>query len=415
MLRLGPELQEQLLGRNVRAVLTERDRHALAGERVLITGAGGSVGSELARQIAACGPARLLLLDHSEYALFHIERELRDRHPDLELEAVLGDVSRRMDLRLACATVRPHVIYHAAAYKHVTMTERAIIPAMRTNVLGTLESARAARAAGARFVLISSDKAADPRSVMGATKRFAEIVTMSTATTTFRPVAVRFGNILGSSGSLIEVMARCIEEGRNIPVTHPDATRFFMTAEEAGSLVLKASLIGRHAEIYWLDMGDPVRIGDLVARFIACATPAGQPAVGVDIIGLRPGEKMREELTSQGQGMKSTAHPCIWSARQRAVAPDAAAAAIRAVRRAVAAGAAADALEALARVIPEFTASDAALAAATAWQAASRLVAPAFSSRSVGRVFSDPATLAGPRGPAPRARVTSRRSSRGAA
>jgi FlaA1/EpsC-like NDP-sugar epimerase len=374
LVRLAPELQEHLLGRKVRAVLTTRDRLALAGERVLITGAGGSVGSELARQIAACGPSRLLLLDHSEYALFHIERELRDRHPALRLEAVLGDVSRRIDLRVACAALGPHVVYHAAAYKHVTMTERAIVPAMRTNVLGTLETARAARAAGARFVLISSDKAADPHSVMGATKRLAEIVTMSTLTSTFRPVAVRFGNILGSSGSVVEVMSRCVEEGRNIPITHPDATRFFMTAEEAGALVLKAGLIGRHAEVYWLDMGDPVRIGDLVDRFIARATPAGQTPVGIDVIGLRPGEKMREELTSQGQSMKSTAHPCIWSARQRAVAPDAVAAAIRTMRRAVASGAAVDAFDALLRVVPEFRASEAAVAAARAAQAVSRIV-----------------------------------------
>jgi O-antigen biosynthesis protein WbqV len=373
LVRLAPELQEQLLGRKVRAVLTTRDRRLLAGERVLITGAGGSVGSELARQIAACGPARLLLLDHSEYALFHIERELRDRHPDLDLDAVLGDVSRRTDLRVACTALRPHVVYHAAAYKHVTMTERAIVPAMRTNVLGTLETACAARASRARFVLVSSDKAADPRSVMGATKRLAEIVTMSTATSAFRPVAVRFGNILGSSGSLVEVMSRCVEDRRNIPITHPDATRFFMTAEEAGSLVLKTGLIGRHAEVYWLDMGDPVRIGDLVERFIGCATPAGQTPVGVDVIGLRPGEKMREELTSQGQSMKSTEHPCIWSARQRGVSPDVVAAAIRAMRRAVASGAAADALAALSRVVPEFTASEAAVAAAQGSQAASRI------------------------------------------
>jgi FlaA1/EpsC-like NDP-sugar epimerase len=374
LVRLAPELQEHLLGRNVRAVLTTRDRLALAGERVLITGAGGSVGSELARQIAACGPSRLLLLDHSEYALFHVERELRDRYPALRLDAVLGDVSRRIDLRVACAALSPHVVYHAAAYKHVTMTERAIVPAMRTNVLGTLETARAARAAGARFVLISSDKAADPRSVMGATKRLAEIVTMSTLTSTFRPVAVRFGNILGSSGSLVEVMSRCVEEGRNIPITHPDATRFFMTAEEAGALVLKTGLIGRHAEVYWLDMGDPVRIGDLVERFIARATPAGQTPVGIDVIGLRPGEKMREELTSQGQSMKSTAHPCIWSARQRGVSLDAVTAAIRTMRRAVASGAAVDAFDALSRVVPEFRASEAAVAAARASQAVSGIV-----------------------------------------
>ncbi|HEY6361662.1 MAG TPA: polysaccharide biosynthesis protein [Vicinamibacterales bacterium] len=388
MVRLSPEVQEQLLGRPVRAVLGAADWLALARERVLITGAGGSVGSELARQIAACGPDRLVLLDHSEYALFQIERALRDRHPALQIEAVLGDVSRRADLRAACTALAPHVIYHAAAYKHVTMTERAIVPALRTNVLGTLEAARAARAAGARFVLISSDKAADPHSVMGATKRLAEVITMSLASESFRPVAVRFGNILGSSGSLVEIMARCVDEGRNIPITHPDATRFFMTAEEAVSLVLKTDLIGRHvpphgasvhrgdpgAEVYWLDMGAPVRIGDLADRFIACATPPGQAPVGIEVMGLRPGEKMREELTTQGQVMQSTAHPSIWSARQRPVHPNVVAAAVRTVRRAVRSGAASDALAALQAVVVEFEASATAVTAARATQrAAARL------------------------------------------
>jgi O-antigen biosynthesis protein WbqV len=386
-IRLTPELQERLLGRPVRAVLDAADRIALAGERVLITGAGGSVGSELARQIAACGPERLVLLDHSEYALFEIERAIRDRHPALPIEAVLGDVSRRADLRAACGALVPHVVYHAAAYKHVTMTERAIVPALRANVLGTLEAARAARAAGARFVLISSDKAADPRSVMGATKRLAEVTTMSLASESFHPVAVRFGNILGSSGSLIEIMQRCVEEGRNIPITHPDATRFFMTAKEAVSLVLKTDLMGRvrrgslGAEVYWLDMGAPVRIGDLAERFIGCVTPVGAPAVGIDVIGLRPGEKMCEELTTQGEVMQRTAHPRIWSARQRAVHPNAVAEAVRAVRRAVTSGAAADGLAALQSVVVEFAASLEAVTAAWAAQKASRILDSRFVNR----------------------------------
>ncbi len=320
--RFAPELEAQLLGRPLRAVLTDADRHSLSGQRVLVTGAGGSVGSELTRQMAACRPEHLLLVDHSEYAVFRIEAELRAQYPGLQVEVMLGDVSRRADVRAACRAVRPHVVYHAAAYKHVTITERAAIPAIRANVIGTLETARAARDAGARFVLISSDKAAEPRSVMGATKRLAELVALGMGSPTFRPVAVRFGNILGSSGSLIEIMSRCVAEGRNVPLTHPDATRFFMTAPEAVSLVLKADLIGRRAEVFWLDMGEPLRIGDLVERFIACTTPAGQSPVGIDLIGLRPGEKMREELTTQGLTMRSTEHPRIWSARQRRIRQD---------------------------------------------------------------------------------------------
>ena len=372
-IRLEHQLEQHLLGRPLRAVLTPGDRRALAGQRVLITGAGGSLGSELSRQIAACRPGQLVLLDHSEYAVFRIEGEIRNQYPDVHLEVVLGDVSRRADMRTVCAALRPHVVYHAAAYKHVTITERSIVPAVRSNVLGTLEAARAAREVGARFVLISSDKAAEPRSVMGATKRLAEIVALSMASPTFRPIAVRFGNILGSSGSLIEIMDRCVREGRNVPVTHADATRFFMTASEAVSLVLKADLIGGRAEVFWLDMGDALRIGDLAERFIACMTPAGQPRVGIDVIGLRPGEKLHEELTTQGLTMRSTRHPRIWSAKQRRVALEKIEIAVRSMRRAVASGDAEAALSAVEQVVEGFTASAAAWTAARATDAPRRM------------------------------------------
>ncbi len=377
--RLPRHIEEQLLGRPLRAVLTPADQRSLLGRRVLITGAGGSLGSELTRQIAACGPERLVLLDHCEYAVFRIEQELRARHPNLDVEVVLGDVSRRSDMRAVCASLRPHVVYHAAAYKHVTITERSAVPAIRTNVLGTLEAAHAAREVGARFVLISSDKAAEPRSVMGATKRLAEIVALGMASPTFRPIAVRFGNILGSSGSLVEIMDGCVREGRSVPVTHPDATRFFMTATEAVSLVLKADLIGGRAEVFWLDMGDPLRIGDLAERFIERMTPAGHPRVGIDVIGLRAGEKMHEELTTQGLTMRSTSHPRIWSARQRRVALEAIASTVRALRRAVATGDAEAALWAMEQVVEDFTASTA------AWTAARARVAPRRRMRVVAR------------------------------
>jgi O-antigen biosynthesis protein WbqV len=378
-MRLPGRVQQELLGRPLREVLTAADRRRLAGQRVLITGAGGSVGSELTRQIVACRPGRLTLFDQSEYAVFRLESELREQHPGLDVDVVLGDVSRRADVRAACAALGPHVVYHAAAYKHVTITERASVPAVRTNVLGTYETARAARQAGARFVLISSDKAAEPRSVMGATKRLAELVAVGMASPAFRPVAVRFGNILGSSGSLVEIMSRCVREGRNVPVTHPDATRFFMTAEEAVSLVLKADLIGGRADVFWLDMGEPLRIGDLAERFIACTTPPGAPRVGIDVIGLRPGEKMREELTTQGLTMRSTEHPRIWSARQRPVCRDTVAAAVRTIRRAVSAGDAPQALAAMQAALGDFSASRA------AWSAARRAQAAAVTSRVAAR------------------------------
>ena len=362
-------LQEQLLGRDVREVLTDSDRRTFSGQRLLVTGAGGTIGSELARQLAACRPRSLTLVDHSEYALFRIEEELRSEWPTLELDACIGDVSRRGDMRAICQSARPHAVYHAAAYKHVTITERCIVPAARVNVLGTFEAALAARHVGARFVLISSDKAAEPQSVMGATKRVAETVALSIGGRLFRPVAVRFGNIIGSSGSLVEIMGRCIAEGRNIPITHPDATRFFMTAGEAVSLVLKADLTGRRADVFWLDMGEPLRIGSLAERMIALATPAGSPRVGIEVIGLRPGEKMHEHLTAQGLDMCATSHPRIWTARQADVPHDAIVAAVRALRRAVTAGDASAILKTL-ETIAGYKAS------AAAWSSARRQAIP---------------------------------------
>jgi FlaA1/EpsC-like NDP-sugar epimerase len=363
---LDAAAQERLLGRPVRAVLTGKDRQMFAGQRLLVTGAGGSVGSELARQLAACGPASLTLFDHAEYNLFRVERELSGDFPEVPLEAVLGDVSRRADIRTACRAARPHAIYHAAAYKHVPIAERSIVPATRTNVLGTVETVAAAREIGARFVLISTDKAAEPRSVMGATKRLAELVALGQASHTFRPIAVRFGNILGSSGSVVEIMLRCVRQGQPLPVTDPDATRFFMTAQEAVSLVLKADLIGRGGEVFWLDMGAALRIGDLADRIIDMATPPDAPRVGVTIVGLRPGEKMREELTTQGLELRPTSQARIWYARQRDVSRHVVSHATRELRRACAFGDALTALDAVTSAVADFEASDAALAAARA-------------------------------------------------
>ncbi len=363
MVELTRDVEERLLGRRVHDVLSPADRQAISGRRVLVTGAGGSVGAELSRQIAGCRPASLTLLDQSEYALFRIEGELRRLHAD-RVHAVLGDVSRRADVTHACDAARPQVIYHAAAYKHVAMTESSLVPAVRTNVLGTLEVARAAHEAGARFVLISSDKAAEPRSVMGATKRLAELATLDLCTPVFRPVVVRFGNILGSSGSVVEIMLDAARRGRAIPITNPDATRFFMTASEAVSLVLKAELLGLRTDVFWLDMGDPVRIGDLAERVIAHAESLGCPRVAFDVIGLRPGEKLCEELTTQALAMEPTAHERIWSARQRHISRDVVRDALRELRGACARGDGGRVLRALTRVVEDFVPSGAAIRAA---------------------------------------------------
>jgi FlaA1/EpsC-like NDP-sugar epimerase len=354
---LDRRAQERVLGRAIGDVLTVHDNRAFSGQRVLVTGAGGSVGSELVRQLAGCQPSMLALFDHSEYNLFRIEADVRRLCPGVPLSVFLGDVSRRVDVRAACEQVRPHVVFHAAAYKHVTMAERSIIATARTNVLGTVATLEAAQATGARFVLISSDKAAEPSSVMGATKRFAELVTLDHASAAFRPIVTRFGNILGSSGSVVEIMLRCVREGRPVPVTDPAATRFFMTGEEAAALVMKADRIGRGGEVFWLDMGEPLRIGALAERLIDLGTAAGAPRVPIETIGLRPGEKMNEELTTQGLEMHRTAHRRIWRARQQSVPRLDVYRALRMLRRACARGDAAAALGAIELAVTDFTPS----------------------------------------------------------
>lgn len=345
---------EQLLDRPVRQVLSAADRNAFAGRRVLITGAGGSIGSELARQVAACHPERLTLVDHSEHALFQIERELLPLVPDGTLDPVLADVTRQAFVRQAFRRARPHVVYHAAAYKHVTMSERAVCAAANANVLGTAVVADAAKSFGARFILISSDKAAAPASVMGATKRLAELVVLSQASERFTPAVVRFGNVLGSSGSLLTILRECIRAGSPVPVTDPDATRYFMTAGEAVSLVMKVDLGGQGSETFWLDMGEPIRIGDLVDRMLTIERTNGYAPVPIEVIGLRPGEKRQERLVEQGISMVPTGNPRIWVARQPAVDDMKVDNALNRLRRAFALADDAAALSALADAVPEF-------------------------------------------------------------
>jgi len=365
MIPLTERETERILGRNVCRLITPRDRAAFAGRRVLITGAGGSIGSELARQVAACAPSQLTLLDHAEHSLFQIEREIAVRVRGMALDAGLVDIAHS-NLAPIFRAARPDIVYHAAAYKHVTMVERAVCAAADVNVIGSIAVVEAAREAGARFVLISSDKAARPRSVMGATKRFAELAVMARADASFQPVVVRFGNVLGSSGSVLHLMREAIRHGRPVPVTDPDATRYLMSASEAVSLVMKASLLSRRAETYWLDMGAPVRIGDIAARILAIEADAGYPPTPIEIIGLRAGEKRCEDLTTQGLRMCRTRHPHIWVARQPPVSRPRVGVAEHQLRRHVAEGDAFAALGTLSEAVADFVASDAAWAQARA-------------------------------------------------
>ncbi len=279
----------------------------LTGRTVLITGAGGSIGAELCRQAARFAPARLVLLEQSEFNLYAIEQELGERYPALPLARLIGDVKDLPQLRQVFARWRPQVVFHAAAYKHVPLMEEGnAFAALRNNTLGTWYAARAAAEVQAeRFVLISTDKAVNPTNVMGATKRAAEMVIAqlaaqqaarpATGAAATRFIAVRFGNVLGSSGSVIPKFKEQIERGGPVTVTHPDIIRYFMTIPEAARLVLQAAAIGESGQVLVLDMGEPVRIVDLARDLIRLA--GNEPdEIAIEFTGLRPGEKLYEEL-----------------------------------------------------------------------------------------------------------------------
>ena len=291
---------EDLLGREP-VVLDEAGIDAvLKGRTVLITGAGGSIGSELCRQVARHGPARLVLYEQSEFNLYSIEQDLAQRFPALPLVRLIGDVKDEAHVRATFERWRPQVVFHAAAYKHVPLMEEDdnAWQCLRNNVLGTSHAAQAAADCGAeRFVLISTDKAVNPTNVMGATKRAAEMVVsmMAAEHPGTRFMAVRFGNVLGSSGSVIPKFKEQIARGGPVTVTHPDIIRYFMTIPEAARLVLQAAAIGASGQVLVLDMGEPVRIVDLERTMIRLA---GRTEAEVPIVfsGLRPGEKLFEEL-----------------------------------------------------------------------------------------------------------------------
>jgi FlaA1/EpsC-like NDP-sugar epimerase len=354
----------RLLGRPERELLAPHVRRAFAGQRVLVTGAGGSIGSELARRLAECRPASLALVDNCELNLFEIEQELKDTAPEVHVDARMVDVTRGASLRAAFRAVRPHVVYHAAAYKHVCMLERDVCAAVRTNVLGTARVVEAAQSVGSRLVHVSSDKASNPTSVMGATKRLSELVALSAASSRFRPLAVRFGNVLGSSGSLVAILLDRIARGLPVEVTDPDAERFFMSAHEAVSLTMIADQMGAAGEIYWLDMGQPVRIGGLVEQVMDAAAEAGHARTPVRQTGLRPGEKLREEMAAQGLELVPTRHRRIFVARQPKMNAEAVRQALRQLRRSVARNESVAVLDHLTALVPEFTPSREARAAA---------------------------------------------------
>jgi FlaA1/EpsC-like NDP-sugar epimerase len=303
---------EDLLGRETVKLDEQGIDKVLHGKTVLITGGGGSIGSELCRQVARYRPGRLVLVELSEFNLYSIEQELSHRFPDLELVRLIGDVKDLAQLQRVFDAWRPQIVFHAAAYKHVPlMEEHNAWAALRNNTLGTHNAALASAKAGVeRFVLISTDKAVNPTNVMGATKRAAEMVVsaLATAHPGTRFMAVRFGNVLGSSGSVIPKFKEQIERGGPITVTHPDIIRYFMTIPEAARLVLQAAAIGESGQVLVLDMGEPVKIVDL-ARDMIRLSGRSVDDIAIVFSGLRPGEKLYEELLSDNDTTLPTSVP----------------------------------------------------------------------------------------------------------
>ena len=303
---------EDLLGRKPVQLDMQGLSELFSGRTVLVTGAGGSIGSELCRQIARFGAARLVCVDVSEFATYVLEQELRAAHPQLQGYYYTANVREAERLLAIAERHAPTVIFHAAAYKHVPLMEELNeIEAVRTNIVGTLHAARVAGRVGAqRFVLVSTDKAVNPTNVMGATKRLAELVVQSVAQefTGTQYVSVRFGNVLGSSGSVVPLFTRQIAQGGPVTVTHPEIVRYFMTIPEAARLVLQAGLMGHSGQIFVLDMGEPVRIAEL-ARLLIRLNGKTEQDIPIVYTGLRPGEKLFEELLVDSETTLPTPHP----------------------------------------------------------------------------------------------------------
>jgi FlaA1/EpsC-like NDP-sugar epimerase len=305
---------EDLLGRDPVQVDLKEISDYLSNHVVLVTGAGGSIGSELSRQIAGFKPKQLLLLGHGENSIYDIELELRKKYPHLKLEPLIADIQDKDRLIEIFDLYRPHVVFHAAAHKHVPMMERNPIEAIKNNILGTKNVADCAHEFDAeRFVMISTDKAVNPTNVMGATKRIAEMIVQSMdQKSNTRYAAVRFGNVLGSRGSVIPIFKRQIEEGGPVTVTHPDMVRYFMTIPEAVQLVIQTGALSQGGDVFILDMGKPVKIADLARDLIRLSGLEPNKDIKIEFTGIRPGEKLFEEILTSEEGTAATKHDRIY-------------------------------------------------------------------------------------------------------
>ena len=305
---------EDLLGRDSVRIDLNSVKGYLQGKTVLVTGGGGSIGSELCRQIAKCNPKCLVLFDIYENNAYEIQQELRKKHPDLHLEVLIGSVRNTNRIESVIQLYRPEIVFHAAAHKHVPLMEDSPNEAIKNNVFGTYKTARAADKYGVKkFVLISTDKAVNPTNIMGASKRMCEmIVQMFSRHSETEYVAVRFGNVLGSNGSVIPLFKKQMAAGGPITVTHKDIIRYFMTIPEAVSLVLQAGAYAHGGEIFVLDMGEPVRIDDLAKNLIRLSGYTLGVDMEIEYTGLRPGEKLYEELLTKEEGLLKTDNDLIF-------------------------------------------------------------------------------------------------------
>ena len=303
-----------LLGRRPVSLDTPRMQRFLANKSVLVTGAGGSIGSEICRQIMRFCPRRLVLLDQAENNLFEIDRELSQRWVGADLVPALADICDRRRIEEIFSAQQPQVIFHCAAHKHVPMMESNPGEAIKNNVFGSRTVADAARASGvAAFVMVRTDKAVNPSSVMGASKRCAELYVQSLNADDCptRFVAVRFGNVIGSSGSVVPIFRKQIDAGGPVTVTHPDMKRYFMTIAEASQLVMQAGAIGQGGEIFILDMGEPIKILSLAKEMIRRRGLKPGKDIAIEFTGIRPGEKLYEELACENEQTRPTSHPKI--------------------------------------------------------------------------------------------------------
>ncbi len=369
-LELKPVAIEELLNRPQVPLDREGMARLIQGKRVIVTGAGGTIGSELARQVAGFGPEQLILLDNGEYALWQIGLELAETHPRLARRAIIADVRDEARLRAIFADARPELVFHAAALKHVPMVEDNPLEGLLTNAVGTRHVADAASHAGARaMVLISTDKAVNPTSVMGASKRLAEMycqaldIAARSSNAAMRCVTVRFGNVLGSTGSVVPLFQRQLERGGPLTVTHPDMQRYFMTVREAVGLVLQASVLGagdaalpsgQEGGIFVLDMGEPVKIVDLARQMIRLAGLRPEEDVAIHFTGLRPGEKLFEELFHGREPPVPTGYPGLLMAAPRTADPAIVGRALDEIEAACRAEQSRLALTMLGRMVPEF-------------------------------------------------------------